>query len=504
VAAPRVLPDRISRQRTTLWLAAAFALSRWLYFALGVRFNDYPLRVYWQFLAPRLLRARLLESVFYLHSQPPLYNLFLGVVLKLWGERAPAAFQLIQMLCGLGVLLGSFRLLERLGVRRPLAAILPLWLVTSPAFVAYENWLFYSLPLAFLLVVSALVLSWFLKSGNFGAGLAFFGCLSAIGASRSLFHLAWFATLAIGLAALRPMLRRTILQTAAIPLLLLLSLYVKNQLVFGKFTLSTWVGMNLARLSVEELDPDTRAAQIAAGTLSEVSRVPAFGRAWQYPSGYFEVPAQFESIPALARLDKFSEAPNYNHVGYIAISDRYLKDAWSVLRQHPGVYLASVAKAWEIYFRSCSSLKFLGVENRKVLASAFDAYDYACFGRVPWNGFPRTEEGAADFSGVRYLLLWLGLPLVFGFGVAVALGHAGRWLDADGRVLSAFLCLNIAWVACVGNLLELGENNRFRFETDPLSLILLGLVIESAARRFFTRGPAVLPAGGAGSATARA
>jgi hypothetical protein len=33
-------------------------------------------------------------------------------------------------------------------------------------------------------------------------------------------------------------------------------------------------------------------------------------------------------------------------------------------------------------------------------------------------------------------------------------------------------------VALVGSLLELGENNRFRFETDPLSLWLLGLVLD--------------------------
>ena len=32
----------------------------------------------------------------------------------------------------------------------------------------------------------------------------------------------------------------------------------------------------------------------------------------------------------------------------------------------------------------------------------------------------------------------------------------------------------------IGNSLELGENNRFRFETDPLSLCLLGLALQYA------------------------
>ena len=79
----------------------------------------------------------------------------------------------------------------------------------------------------------------------------------------------------------------------------------------------------------------------------------------------------------------------------------------------------------------------------------------------------------------------LGLPLVFLGGVAAASGRgwAGRGLDRTQRLVVAFMCFNIAFVALVGNLLELGENNRFRFETDPLSLCLLGLVIEGGMTR---------------------
>jgi hypothetical protein len=61
---------------------------------------------------------------------------------------------------------------------------------------------------------------------------------------------------------------------------------------------------------------------------------------------------------------------------------------------------------------------------------------------------------------------------------AGGLGAGGRALDRPQRVVLGFLCFNIAYVALVGNLLELGENNRFRFETDPLSLCLLGLLLE--------------------------
>jgi hypothetical protein len=37
-------------------------------------------------------------------------------------------------------------------------------------------------------------------------------------------------------------------------------------------------------------------------------------------------------------------------------------------------------------------------------------------------------------------------------------------------------------VALVGNISEAGENHRFRFATDPLSAVLLGLVVEQLRR----------------------
>ena len=53
----------------------------------------------------------------------------------------------------------------------------------------------------------------------------------------------------------------------------------------------------------------------------------------------------------------------------------------------------------------------------------------------------------------------------------------GRGLDWGQRVLIVYLCFNIVYVAVVGNLFEMGESNRFRFVTDPLHLVLLGLFV---------------------------
>ena len=39
----------------------------------------------------------------------------------------------------------------------------------------------------------------------------------------------------------------------------------------------------------------------------------------------------------------------------------------------------------------------------------------------------------------------------------------------------AFIMLTMIWVMVVGNLFEFGENNRFRFVTEPLMFVALGV-----------------------------
>ena len=65
-----------------------FAFSRAFYAWAGLRFNDWPLGVYWQYLDPFLLKRKLGESLWNLHGQPPLFNLYLGTALATGHEHA--------------------------------------------------------------------------------------------------------------------------------------------------------------------------------------------------------------------------------------------------------------------------------------------------------------------------------------------------------------------------------------------------------------------------------
>src|SRR3984957_9337415 len=84
-------------------LAMAFAVSRLGYYLFGVRFDARPVLHYFQFIDPELLKHRLFESLFHLHTQPPGWNLFVGTVLKFFPTLYPLVFHAIYILLGLGI-----------------------------------------------------------------------------------------------------------------------------------------------------------------------------------------------------------------------------------------------------------------------------------------------------------------------------------------------------------------------------------------------------------------
>src|SRR5262249_12387935 len=70
--------NRIRAARPELVALFVFVLSRALCrWALGIRFDARPIEYFLQYLDVPLLKNQLLRSLYYLHSQPPGFNLFL-------------------------------------------------------------------------------------------------------------------------------------------------------------------------------------------------------------------------------------------------------------------------------------------------------------------------------------------------------------------------------------------------------------------------------------------
>ena len=460
------------------YLTVLFIFSHMIYFIIGVRFDDSPLREFWQYLDPELLRNKLLESCFYLHSQPPLFNLFLGIILKLFPGNEKFVFQIIYLAYGLTLYFFLFFLQTKLGISRITALFLSTLFMISPSFVLYENWLFYTFPLAMLLLLSAFFLYQFLDNGKWWAALCFFISLFLISGIRSVFHLSYYLFIVATLVVVYRRNRKIIILSALAPFLLLLSFYCKNFVLFDKFSTSSWMGMNIWSMTGVNMPLGERIRLVDEMKLSQVSTIERFSELSSYPSKYLNLKG-YEDIPALRQVKKSTSYNNYNHLAYMAISEQYFKDALYILKHYPKTYLKGLSYSWRSYFKSSSDYSFLKI-NRSKLLFMNNLFDYLFYGKIPFQ--------ISKFSSI-YLFLLLCLPLLvfYALGLAFKINSIGGALSFKQQILILYICFNIIYVAVIGNSLEAWENNRFRFITDPLYLALMGLFLQYSLKPRLSR-----------------
>ena len=148
-----------------------------------------------------------------------------------------------------------------------------------------------------------------------------------------------------------------------------------------------------------------------------------------------------------------------------------------MIRVKPGSYLRSIEQALYIYFHSPSDFELVGGNRKKI--EAFDLWwNRVFFGQ--WQTNENSVERNSNMSGAH--LSW-GIIVVFLIaavgGVNLLWKRRGQLAEPENMLL-LFMLYNIFFVTVVGNLMDIGENNRFRFTVDPFILILFVFVIKNA------------------------
>ena len=170
-------------------VVSSFVATRLAYrVGFDIHFDTSPLYYFLQYLDPWFVDHDFLRSVLYLHHQAPLQILVAQGAMKVLGlVQGARAREAIYAALGLSVALALTRIFVRLGVPRPVAVVAVVLYTSSPTFVLYENWLFYPMPTAALLVLATLAIVRFYGAGTFGSALVFFSLLGAVGLLRSTF-----------------------------------------------------------------------------------------------------------------------------------------------------------------------------------------------------------------------------------------------------------------------------------------------------------------------------
>ena len=230
-----------------LALILVFAGSRIWFAWAGGEFIASPLASAKQFLDPNLLQHDLLSSLWYLHSQPPLFNLFLGLVLKTASDPA-VLYELCFRASGLLIPLCMYATLALLGANRIAAFLVTLVFMLNPSLLLYESLLYYTHVEGVLIMAAVFFLArWGLRKSTVDL-FVFWLLLVCLGLTRSLFHPLFFVVLAVLMCLFlwrQNMPMRSFVLVFMAMMIPLLIWCLKNLLIFGFFGTSSWAGMSL-------------------------------------------------------------------------------------------------------------------------------------------------------------------------------------------------------------------------------------------------------------------
>jgi hypothetical protein len=477
-AVPAVSPPRIfaSRKRA-IFIVAMFVVSRCVYLLAGVRFNSHEIWYSFQVLPPDLLRHHLLQSLYYLHTQPPGFNLLVGLGLLGGGHIWPLNIFYVAM--GVVIAFGVDILLRLFGVGSRAALVITTLFVVSPSVVLFENYLFYDYPLLLCLVGSVVAAGLFLNRRSSGPLIACAAFLAAAALLRPVFHpvtVVGAMALLVVLAGVPRVPRRTWI-TVAVVVLIPVALLAKNAVLFGQPTFSSWVGWNVAHVTLYPIPLDKRERLVADGTLSPVALIKPFAglRKFQSIPGLACRPRPGDP-PALTRVNKGAgddpnvaggAIPNLNNRCYLKIYDKARQDAIAALFASPATSVKSEVRGYLEYgIVPASDYHRLGQENLAHTSPARTAEDIVL---LTWLS-PLSRSGQ-----LKHLSLLIALVYsLAGLGFLVALRRVWRYRATSTIVdrLALWTGALLVYGIVVSYALDLHENMRFRFPFDPLAIAL--------------------------------
>jgi hypothetical protein len=456
-------------------IVVCFVASRIGFWLAGVRFDMTPLTVgSEQLLAARLLRGgQLLTSVWHLQSQPPLFNLYCGIILHLPRSLQSTAAWVSFMAIGLVMVMATYLLLLELRASPSLALVVALIMIVSPTGILYENWLFYAYPSAAALALGGLFCARYLRTNRWPYGLGFFSCVCGLALTDSLFQPIWVLAVLILMAVIVRRHLRELVAVAAIPVLLMVGWVAKDAVLFGTYTTSSWTGMNLAQLT---LVPAARTTQlkdlVRQGTLTPLALVGPWKQVSAYVPKYVAEPRT--GVAALD--DRFGQPgrANYNNIAYARVSSLLLADDLRYIAHEPGDYLHYVSIGAGVWLTPADQYPFV-YQNWLAIRPWADGFDVVIGWQPEQAPAATTAFGAIDGHAppashisystvVVYAVALVGTPLF--------LWLRRRRLDRKTVGLLVFLWGTTAYAYASASLLDIAENNRLRFELGPTPLVL--------------------------------
>lgn len=429
-----------------------------------------------QALDPALLRNDLGVSLLTLHSQPPLYNLFLGIFLKAVPDAMEAtAMALLYGALTLFIVLGVHRLARARGVSARAAVVTASLFSLWPTIIWGEGGPGYHIPVIALLVGMALLLDRFVATSRLRHALLFLLLAAALPLTRSFFHLlVWMIpviALLLRIAAVTTLARwKRLILPAFLCIVPVYAVYHHNLVNHGMFTASTWQGMNIAGI-VTHVPKEGIENLIEANEVTPLARIKRFSAPGEYHRYYFAQnppPQKLRITPALNDTVKSTGSINWNHKIYAKASREYQRNTFAIARAYP---LQSA----------------LGIVNQAYIFCSLQTY--TIFGSPDrwWVPGP-SPLGVAKVVALVYIvpvvMLILLLMAVRYYLRGVTRGTRTFFGGEPTRPADLFIGFTILYTIVVACMAELGEGSIMRAQFDPFLAVAVAVLL---GKRFRTR-----------------
>jgi hypothetical protein len=413
------------------------------------------------------LQTNLVESLYYLHAQPPLFNLWGGVM----GQIFPSDYLEImcwqQMLMGAAITVFAYFIGCHVLRSRWLSALIVIPTVAlNPNIITYEQMIFYTLPTTFLLTTSVVCIQRFTTTQRPRYLYGFIVCLNLVVLLRSMYHLVIFLLpmLIFAIILAGPRWRRMAMVIVLITLPAV-GWHVKNAVEFGFFGATSWSGMNLWKIAQEGHSNAELNDLVQAGKLDPVIvQLSPFSSPSAYAAFGF---TDTSDIAVLSHDD-------LNNINIVAISELYGRNARTLIQHDPGQYIRNARIGYTSYtspsYKTIYHLMPRGFRWHMRISMNL-TYGYELITHLnKWTG------------GSFPTMLGMVLPLVL-IGYFFSLVKQGwqarqKWLDVIRADAVMVICaILILYSTMVGSAFELGENYRFKIDIEPILWVFIAAVI---------------------------
>lgn len=161
---------------------------------------------------------------------------------------------------------------------------------------------------------------------------------------------------------------------------------------------------------------------------------------------------------------------NRHHIDYIEVSKKYLEVSKAHIKAQPLAYLQNVLQSAIIFFTPATRYSIIEDNSRKI-----KYYDLIYSFNLSELAVGKQERRIAlTISAIPKMLLYL---IVFFVWIR------SSWRKKNISSVNLIMICTIAFVFVVSSLLEHYENMRFRFEIEPLFLLLVGQILDAWIQR---------------------